>query len=227
MKLARELEAFCDRLGHRFAQPELITRALTHASLSSSTRPDNQRLEFLGDRILGLVMAEAVLAQDNDASEGQLAPRFNALVRKETCAEVARELDLGAVLRLGKSEMSTGGRRKTALLGDAMEAVIAAVYLDGGFEAARAVVLRLWGARVAGVADDARDAKTALQEWAQARGMPPPAYREVSREGPDHAPVFRVEARLADNQAAEAEGRVKRQAEQAAAKALLDRLGAH
>ena len=90
MKLARELEAFCDRLGHRFAQPELITRALTHASLSSSTRPDNQRLEFLGDRILGLVMAEAVLAQDNDASEGQLAPRFNALVRKETCAEVAR-----------------------------------------------------------------------------------------------------------------------------------------
>ena len=227
MKIARELEAFCDRLGHHFAQPELITRALTHSSLSSATRPDNQRLEFFGDRILGLVMAEAVLAQDNDASEGQLAPRFNALVRKETCAEVARELDLGAVLRLGKSETATGGRRKTALLGDAMEAVIAAVYLDGGFEAARAMVLRLWGARVAGVAEDARDAKTALQEWAQARGMPPPAYRELSREGPDHAPVFRVEARLADNQAAEAEGRVKRQAEQAAAKALLERLGAH
>ena len=123
MKLARELEAFCDRLGHRFAQPELSTRALTHASLSSATRPDNQRLEFLGDRVLGLVMAEAVLAQDGAASEGQLAPRFNALVRKETCAEVAREIDLGAVLRLGKSEMSTGGRRKTALLGDAMEAV--------------------------------------------------------------------------------------------------------
>ena len=227
MKIARELEAFCDRLGHHFVQPELITRALTHSSLSSATRPDNQRLEFLGDRILGLVMAEAVLAQDNDASEGQLAPRFNALVRKETCAEVARELDLGAVLRLGKSETATGGRRKTALWGDAMEAVIAAVYLDGGFEAARAMVLRLWGARVAGVAEDARDAKTALQEWAQARGMPPPAYRELSREGPDHAPVFRVEARLADNQAAEAEGRVKRQAEQAAAKALLERLGAH
>lgn len=225
MKLARELEAFCDRLGHHFSQPELITRALTHSSLSSATRPDNQRLEFLGDRILGLVMAEAVLSQDGDASEGQLAPRFNALVRKETCAEVAREVDLGAVLRLGKSETSTGGRRKTALLGDAMEAVIAAVYLDGGFEAARAMVLRLWGERVAGVAEDARDAKTALQEWAQARGMPPPAYRELSREGPDHAPVFQVEARLADGQAARAEGRVKRQAEQAAAKTLLDRLG--
>lgn len=225
MKLARELEAFCERLGHRFAQPELITRALTHASLSSATRPDNQRLEFLGDRVLGLVMAEAMLAQDEAATEGQLAPRFNALVRKETCAEVAREIDLGAVLRLGKSEMSTGGRRKTALLGDAMEAVIAAVYLDGGFDAARAVILRLWGARVTSVAEDARDPKTALQEWAQARGMAPPSYREIAREGPDHAPVFRVEARLADGQAATAEGRVKRQAEQSAAQALLERLG--
>jgi ribonuclease-3 len=225
VKLAREIEAFCDRLGHRFAEPELITRALTHASLSSPTRPDNQRLEFLGDRVLGLVMAEAVLAQDASASEGQLAPRFNALVRKETCAEVAREIDLGAVLRLGKSEMATGGRRKTALLGDAMEAVIAAVYLDAGFAAARAIVLRLWGGRVAGVAQDARDPKTALQEWAQARGMAPPAYREVAREGPDHAPLFRVEARLANGQSAQAEGRVKRHAEQAAAQALLDRLG--
>jgi ribonuclease-3 len=222
VKLAREIEAFCDRLGHRFAEPELITRALTHASLSSATRPDNQRLEFLGDRVLGLVMAEAVLEQDAAASEGQLAPRFNALVRKETCAEVAREVDLGAVLRLGKSEMTTGGRRKTALLGDAMEAVIAAVYLDGGFDAAREVVLRLWGPRVAGVAEDARDAKTALQEWAQARGMAPPVYEELSRSGPDHAPVFRVAARLADGRMAEAEGRVKRQAEQAAARALLD-----
>jgi len=226
VKLSRELTEFCTRLGHEFAQPELITRALTHSSLSSATRPDNQRLEFLGDRVLGLVMADAVLSHDAEAKEGQLAPRFNALVRKETCADVAREIDLGAVLRLGKSEMSTGGRRKTALLGDAMEAVIAAVYMDGGFEAARDVVLRLWGTRVAGVAEDARDAKTALQEWAQARGMAPPVYSEVSRSGPDHAPVFRVAAMLADGTLAEAEGRVKRQAEQAAARALLDRFGA-
>jgi ribonuclease-3 len=218
------LTEFCARLGHDFAQPDLITRALTHSSLSSATRPDNQRLEFLGDRVLGLVMAEAVLAQDGAAREGQLAPRFNALVRKETCADVAREIDLGSVLRLGKSEMSTGGRRKTALLGDAMEAVIAAVYMDGGFEAARAMVLRLWGDRVAGVAEDARDAKTALQEWAQARGMAPPVYTEIDRSGPDHAPVFRVEARLADGTVVQAEGRVKRQAEQAAARALLDRM---
>jgi ribonuclease-3 len=224
VKLSRDLTDFCTRLGHDFADPEWITRALTHSSLSSPTRPDNQRLEFLGDRVLGLVMAEAVLAHDAQAREGQLAPRFNALVRKETCADVAREIDLGAVLRLGKSEMSTGGRRKTALLGDAMEAVIAAVYMDGGFDAARAVILRLWGARVAGVAEDARDAKTALQEWAQARGMTPPVYTEVSRSGPDHAPLFQVEARLSDGTAVTAEGRVKRQAEQAAARALLDRL---
>ena len=224
MKLSRELTEFCARLGHEFARPELITRALTHSSLSSATRPDNQRLEFLGDRVLGLVMAEAVLEHDAEAKEGTLAPRFNALVRKETCADVAREIELGAVLRLGKSEMSTGGRRKTALLGDAMEAVIAAVYMDAGFEAARAVVLRLWGGRVAGVAEDARDAKTALQEWAQARGMAPPVYSEVARSGPDHAPVFRVAAELSDGTLAEPEGRVKRQAEQAAARALLDRL---
>jgi len=224
VKLSRELTEFCARLGHEFARPELITRALTHSSLSSATRPDNQRLEFLGDRVLGLVMAEAVLEHDAEAKEGTLAPRFNALVRKETCADVAREIELGAVLRLGKSEMSTGGRRKTALLGDAMEAVIAAVYMDAGFEAARAVVLRLWGGRVAGVAEDARDAKTALQEWAQARGMAPPVYSEVARSGPDHAPVFRVAAELSDGTLAEPEGRVKRQAEQAAARALLDRL---
>jgi len=224
VKLSRELTEFCARLGHEFARPELITRALTHSSLSSATRPDNQRLEFLGDRVLGLVMAEAVLEHDAEAKEGTLAPRFNALVRKETCADVAREIELGAVLRLGKSEMSTGGRRKTALLGDAMEAVIAAVYMDAGFEAARAVVLRLWGGRVAGVAEDARDAKTALQEWAQARGMAPPVYSEVARSGPDHAPVFRVAAELSDGTLAEPEGRVKRQAEQAAARSLLDRL---
>jgi ribonuclease-3 len=224
MALSKELSAFCDRLGHRFEDADLLRRALTHSSLSSPTRGDNQRLEFLGDRVLGLVMAEALLAQDEGAREGQLAPRFNALVRKETCAEVAREIDLGAVLRLGKSEMATGGRRKQALLGDAMEAVIAAVYLDAGFEAARGMVLRLWGPRLSRVEEDARDAKTALQEWAQARGQTPPDYVEIGRSGPDHAPVFTVEVRLQSGETARAEAKVKRRAEQAAARALLDRL---
>lgn len=224
MRLSADLAAFAARLGHEFRRPELLVRALTHPSLSSPGRPDNQRLEFLGDRVLGLVMAEALLAADRKATEGQLAPRFNALVRKETCAEVARTIDLGAALKLGRSETMTGGRRKEALLADAMEAVIAAVYLDAGFEAARALVLRLWGDRLGRVEADARDAKTSLQEWAQARGLPPPAYVQVARTGPDHAPEFTIEARLSTGQSARAVAGSKRQAEQAAARELLEKV---
>jgi ribonuclease-3 len=225
VRLSAELDVFQARIGHRFARPELLARATTHPSASGPARPDNQRLEFLGDRVLGLVMAEALMTADRKAAEGQLAPRFNALVRKETCAEVAREVGLGEVLRLGRSEQMTGGRRKQALLGDAMEALIAAVYLDAGLDAARALVLRLWGPRVAQVEADARDAKTALQEWAQARGMPPPAYETAGRSGPDHAPLFRIRARLDNGEAEEAQASSTRAAEQAAARALLDRLG--
>ncbi|MEO9650531.1 MAG: ribonuclease III [Roseobacter sp.] len=224
MKLSAELRAFEGRLGHRFKRPELLAQSVTHASMSSANRDDNQRMEFLGDRVLGLVMAEALLELDKRAAEGQLAPRFNALVRKETCADVAREIDLGAVLRLGRSEMLSGGRRKQALLGDAIEAVIAAVYMDGGFDAAKALILRLWGSRIGDVEEDARDPKTALQEWAQARGLKPPFYEEVRREGPDHAPVFTIAARLATGDSYEATAGSKRQAEQVAAKALLAKL---
>ena len=142
MKLSSELRAFEKRLGYTFQSPQLLSEAVTHASMSyADTREDNQRLEFLGDRVLGLVMAEALFNYDETATEGQMAPRFNALVRKETCADVAREIGLGDVLRLGRSEMVSGGRRKNALLGDATEAVIAAVYQDGGFDAAKAVIL--------------------------------------------------------------------------------------
>lgn len=224
MKLSAELRAFQDRLGYTFNQPELLARAVTHASMSSANRDDNQRLEFLGDRVLGLVMAEALLALDPQATEGQLAPRFNALVRKETCADVAREIDLGAVLRLGRSEMLSGGRRKQALLGDAIEAVIAAIYLDSGFDAARSVIRTLWGARMHEVEEDARDPKTALQEWAQARGLKPPRYEEVKRDGPDHAPVFTIAAKLSTGDQEVATAGSKRQAEQAAASALLSKL---
>ena len=224
MTPSAELRAFADRLGHRFEQPELLVRALTHASISGPQRPDNQRLEFLGDRVLGLVMAEALLGADESAAEGALAPRFNALVRRETCAEVALQIDLGEVLRLGRSEMMSGGRRKMALLADAMEAVIAAVYVDAGFEAAERLVLRLWGDRIRSVATDARDAKTALQEWAQARGQPPPSYVEIARAGPDHAPVFTIEVRTEDGRSARAVASAKRIAEQAAAQTLLAEL---
>jgi ribonuclease III len=224
VRLSAELRAFQDRLGHAFKSPELLLRAVTHASIGSPTRPDNQRLEFLGDRVLGLVMAEALMASDVQASEGQLAPRFNALVRKETCAAVAREIGLGDVLKLGRSEMLTGGRRKEALLGDAMEAVIAAVYLDAGFDTAKALILRLWAGRIAAVEPDARDAKTSLQEWAQARGMPPPVYVEAGRSGPDHAPVFTVKVEVASGETAEATAGSKRLAEQGAARMLLERM---
>ncbi|GAA6209077.1 ribonuclease III [Cognatishimia sp. WU-CL00825] len=224
MKLSAELKALEQRLGHQFGAPELLVRAVTHSSMSSATRSDNQRLEFLGDRVLGLVMAEAILDHDKVATEGQLAPRFNALVRKEACADVARDIDLGAALKLGRSEMLSGGRRKQALLGDAMEAVIAAVYRDAGFDVARDLILRLWGKRVTTVEDDARDPKTSLQEWAQARGFQPPKYELVKRSGPDHAPVFTIAARLENGEAEEATAGSKRQAEQAAAKTLLTRL---
>ena len=224
MKLSADLRAFEGRLGHDFATPALLIRAVTHSSMASVHRDDNQRLEFLGDRVLGLVMAEALLAADPGATEGQLAPRFNALVRREACADVARQIDLGAVLKLGRSEMKSGGRRKEALLADAMEAVIAAVYQDGGFDAARALILRLWGKRITDVAEDARDAKTALQEWAQARGEPPPDYVEVAREGPDHQPVFTIAARLSSGEEAQATAGSKRHAEQAAAAALLKKV---
>ena len=224
MKLSGDLQAFSVRIGHTFADPALLVRAVTHASMSSANRDDNQRLEFLGDRVLGLVMAEALLEGDQAATEGQLAPRFNALVRKETCADVARQIDLGKVLKLGRSEMLSGGRRKQALLGDAMEAVIAAVYLDAGFAAAKAMILRLWAERIDGVEEDARDAKTSLQEWAQARGMQPPKYEEAARSGPDHAPSFTVRAVLENGQSAEATAGNKRLAQQMAAKALMDQL---
>ncbi|OJH45529.1 ribonuclease III [Paracoccus sp. SM22M-07] len=214
-----------DRLGHDFARPELLLRALTHGSIASVTRPDNQRLEFLGDRVLGLVMAEALFFADEKASEGQMAPRYNALVKGETCAAIARQIGLGEVLKLGRSEMLSGGRRKDALLADGMEAVLAAVYLDAGFDAARRVVLRHWKRRLDTVEDDSRDAKTSLQEWAQAQGMPPPVYEQTERSGPDHAPVFRITVRLADGRHAQAQGAgTKRSIEQAAAQALLARL---
>jgi len=224
VKLSADLRAFAGRLGYEFAKPDHLVRSVTHSSMVSPHRDDNQRLEFLGDRVLGLVMAEALLKADPNAPEGLLAPRFNALVRKETCADVAREIDLGAVLKLGRSEMKSGGRRKEALLADAMEAVIAAVYQDGGFDAARKMILHLWGKRVSNVADDARDAKTALQEWAQARGETPPQYVEVARTGPDHQPIFTIEVRLSSGPSEQATAGSKRQAEQAAATALLKKV---
>ena len=225
MKKSEAIRSFEQRLGYEFSNLSLLVEALTHSSIASDFRKDNQRLEFLGDRVLGLVMAEALLEIDQTAPEGTLAPRFNALVRKETCAEVARQIELGGVLKIGRSEMLSGGRRKDALLGDGMEAVIAAIYKDGGFEIAKTIIIKLWGDRIKNVKVDARDAKTMLQEWAQARGQNPPNYEVISRSGPDHAPDFLVKVILASGETSEARAGSKRQAEQMAAKALLQKIG--
>ena len=226
IKLSSDLRQFSVDIGYEFKDPRLLITALTHSSISSATRSDNERLEFLGDRVLGLVMAQALLDVDTQASEGQLAPRFNALVRKETCADVARSIGIGDMLKLGRSEMLSGGRRKEALLGDAIEALIAAVYRDGGFSAAQSLILRLWNTRITSVKADARDPKTALQEWAQARKGLPPRYVELSRTGPDHAPVFEIEVQLHSGEVTQAKAGSKRQAEQVAAQQMLERLGA-
>ncbi len=219
MKLSQSLTEASARLGYSFSDPSLLIEAMTHPSMGGGS--DNQRLEFLGDRVLGLVIAEALLAQDTAAKEGKLAPRLNALVRKETCADVAAELDLGSALRMGRSEALSGGRRKTAILGDVMEAVIAAVYLDGGLDAAREMILRTWGGRISEAQSQMVDAKTALQEWAQARGQVPPIYVDVDRTGPDHAPVFTVRVCLAEGDEATGTAPSKRAAQQAAAETLL------
>jgi ribonuclease-3 len=211
-------------LNHRFARPDLLAQALTHPSAGSPARPDNQRLEFLGDRVLGITIAEALLLAYPDESEGTLAPRFNALVRRETLAEVALEIGLGEHLRLGRSESTGGGRRKQAILADAMEAVIAALYLDGGLEAARRFILALWQTRIEAPDMAPMDDKTRLQEWAQGRGQAPPGYVVIGCEGPDHAPRFTIEARLDSGETATGVATSKKRAEQIAAGALLARL---
>ncbi|MCI4664671.1 MAG: ribonuclease III [Neomegalonema sp.] len=208
-------------LGREFQDRSLLVEALTHASAAGRLENDNQRLEFLGDRVLGLLTAEALLQHYPQDKEGALAPRLNALVRREACAEAAEAIGLGAHLRMARSEAATGGRRKSALLADAMEAVMAAVYLDGGLEAARAVFAKLWGDRIGGLATAPIDAKTALQEWSQARGGERPEYVLLRRDGPDHAPSFEIEARLTSGEAAQGTAASKRAAEQAAAAALL------
>ena len=226
--MVADRDRLSDRIGYRFQSAALLECALTHSSslaAPSSEAISNQRLEFLGDRVLGLVVAEMLFQSFADSTEGELAPRLNALVRSETCAAVAREIDLGRFLIMGRGEADAGGRGKTAILADACEAVIAALYLDGGLAAARAFVRRYWLPRLEMVRETPRDAKTLLQEWLQAQGLAPPRYVLVERSGPDHQPVFKVAAKAAGIEAAVATAGSKRAAEQAAAEAMLRREG--
>ncbi len=221
MKLSKAQLDLCRKLGYDFKSPQLFLASLTHSSTNTTKKFDNQRLEFLGDRVLALIIAEALFKEDKTAREGELAPQLNVLVRKETCAEVASNIGIGSALIIGRSEMISGGRSKTAILGDAMEAVIAAIYLDGGLEQARRCVLKIWADQLDKAANNSVESKSYLQEWAQGRGMAPPCYKELSRHGPDHAPLFCVEVRLANGSSAKGEGNTKRSAEQEAATNLL------
>jgi ribonuclease III len=222
---AKNLAALECRLGHEFTRPEWLREALTHSSVSPSAGQNNQRLEFLGDRVLALVISDFLFQEYPLAAEGALALRLNALVRRETCASVAMEIGLGDFLILSASEAASGGREKHAILGDACEAVIGALYLDGGMAAARQFVRQYWIPRQETLVPPVADAKTALQEWSQARQLGTPDYRVTGREGPDHAPLFRVEASLPGYAPAIASGPSKRDAERAAAALLLRQIG--
>lgn len=214
------------RLGHAFTDRKVLDIALTHASAVGSGGQTYQRLEFLGDRVLGLAVAEMLLEQFPKATEGELARRFTALVRNETCAAVALELGLGKAMRLGSGEAQSGGRKKAAILGDVCEAVIGALHLDGGIDVSRRFVETHWRPRMVEWTGPLRDAKTMLQEWAQGKGFGTPGYEIVDRSGPDHAPRFVVEVRAPGLTPASGKGGNRREAEQDAATAMLRREGA-
>jgi ribonuclease-3 len=214
-------------LGLSFTNPELFTRALTHPSLTGGRqvdRADNQRLEWLGDRVLGLVIARHLFDAYPTEDEGELARRLAALVSAEALTVVARALDLGQHLRLAASEEASGGRNNPSNLADACEALIGALYLDGGVAAAQAFIEKHWAGMIADQYAPPKDPKTALQEWSQARGLGLPDYRLVASEGPDHKPVFRVSVEVPGHGSAEAKGGGKRDAERLAAERLMEKL---
>jgi ribonuclease-3 len=225
---AEAVEALVRRLDWRPADPALLERALTHASVAGGVTKgrDNEVLEFIGDRVIGLLAAERLAQLYPAAPEGDLAPRLNAVVSRESCAKVARRIDLGSALRLSGAETKTGGRDKDSILAGACEALMAAIYQDGGLEAARAAFLDLWSEAFADLGEPRpRDPKTALQEWAQGQGKPLPSYALIGRSGPDHQPLFTAQVSVQGLDPAQAQGRSRQDAEKAAAAVLLQREG--
>ncbi len=221
------------RLGYRFRHPELLERALTHRSLANEDATgailDNESLEFLGDAVLGFTIADTLFRRFPEYDEGQKSKLKSMLVSTPTLARLARQLQLGDFLILGRGEEKTGGRRKQALLADGYEAVIAAVYVDGGIEAARAFIMRQFAALI----DEARrpdfggrDYKSLLQEYLQAHDFPLPDYHVAAESGPDHRKLFQVEVRVRDDVLSQAAGRSKKEAEQEAARLALEKLQA-
>jgi ribonuclease-3 len=222
---AQDVRALEARIGHVFADRSLIAAALTHISAAAGRKRETyQRLEFLGDRVLGLAVSRMLYEAFPEAGEGELSRRLAGLVRKESCAEAALAWGVDSCVRLGEIEQQTR-TPNMAILGDVCEAIIGAVFLDAGYEAAKAVVIAAFGKRVLSPGRPLRDPKTALQEWAQARGLPTPLYHETARSGPDHAPEFTISVEVPGYRHAEAKGFAKRLAEQAAAAAFIAREG--
>jgi ribonuclease-3 len=227
-------DSLAELLGYRFARPSLLREALTHPSAlprrPGGRRGDGaeryERLEFLGDRVLGLVIADLLFRVFPHESEGELAKRLATLVQRDSLARVATAIGLGPLLTLSRGEAEGGGRANPTLLADACEAVIAALYLDGGLPAAAAFVARHWQPLIEEDARPPQDAKTSLQEWTQAKSLGLPEYRTVRTEGPPHEPVFAVEVRIEGHAPVQGTGRSKRAAERAAAAALLESIGA-
>lgn len=216
-----------ERLNYRFSDKLLLKRALTHSSLSGGAGGvrDLERLEFLGDRVLGLLTAEELWRRYPDYEEGLLAPRLNALVRKETCAKAAQFFGLNDHIRMSSWEEGAGGRKKKAILGDVMEALLGALYVDGGLEAARGVFEQYWTPNLDELSKFHRDSKTALQEWTQRKKLGTPDYDVVEADGPAHAPAFTIAVKIKGHKPERGQGKSKRSAQMAAARAFLIREG--
>jgi ribonuclease-3 len=214
-------------LGHRFRDHDLLIQATTHSGAGHGRAEtiSNERLEFLGDRVLGLVIAQVLMDRFPKAQEGELGPRLTALVRREALTEVAIAIDLGRYLTLSAADSAAGAREHPKLLADACEAVIAALYLDGGLEAAARFIADRWAAQLGAVGVMPVEPKTALQEWAQGHGRPLPVYTVTDAGGKAHSPIFTVQVMVEGQEPASASGTSKRIAEKAAALAMLKRLG--
>ena len=211
-------------LDYQFKNNRLLEEALTHASARKSSKVNNERLEFLGDRVLGLVIAEELLRKNPNSSEGEIATYYNSLVKKETCSFIAKEIGLENLLTLGKSVKRTNDRQKDKILGNAIEALIGAIFLDAGFEISKQLVLKVWRKQIDIVRDIEAHAKTALQEFLQSKGQEPPTYKQISRTGPDHDPDFSVEVVLGSGLNAIGSGSTKRMAETKAAEQILEKI---
>jgi ribonuclease-3 len=219
----RSAEKFAELTGYRFKDDELLMDAITHSSHNSSGRKDYERLEFLGDRILGMVVAEQLYKRYPQADEGMMARQFTYLVRKGTCTLVAKDMGLSELMRAGRSMEGKQTRSSNRMLGDACEAVLAAIYFDSGFAAVRKFILRYWKPYLDKASAAPRDPKTRLQEWALAKGLALPQYKEISREGPDHEPMFIIEVSVPGYEPVRGQATSKRRGEQLAAETFIER----